>query len=62
MVILLPDKQFTLDEFIRAFTLETLDTIWDGLRDTKPEHVTVKMPKFSISSQASILNTLLKVR
>lgn len=62
MVILLPDKQFTLDEFIRAFTLETLDTIWDGLRDTKPEHVTVKMPKFSISSQASILNTLLKLQ
>lgn len=61
MVILLPDPQFSLDTFIRSMTLEKFNEAVRSIFVKKPKYITLKMPKFTISSRFSVVNPLLKM-
>lgn len=63
MVLILPDQRHRLDEMIRLMTAGDFAEILDYLNHGyQVKRVHLKMPKFSIQTKISLVNTLLKVR
>lgn len=61
MVIVIPQQRHYLDEFIRSMRNIDFQDILKQLSSSYKKLVHLSMPKFSVSSSFSVLNSILKV-
>lgn len=61
MVIVVPEQRHYLDEFIRSMRNNDFQDILRQLSSSYKKLVHLSMPKFSVSSSFSVLNSILKV-
>lgn len=61
MVIVIPQQRHYLDEFIRSMHNNDFQNIIKQLSTSYKKLVHLSMPKFSVSSSFSVLNSILKV-
>lgn len=61
MIIIVPQQRHYLDEFIRSMRAADFNDILKQLSSSYKKLVHLSMPKFSVSSSFSVLNSILKV-
>lgn len=62
MVIITPQQRHYLDEFIRSMRVTDFQDVLKQLTNSYKKLVHLSMPKFSVQSSFSVLNSILKVR